>query len=102
MKIRLQVTPIEGDPYECETNLFVVVAWERKFKRQASSLANGIGAEDLAFFAFESARAAGITTPLAFDEFIKKTKSTDTTRSPTRKLFFTTGAALSEMPMMVT
>lgn len=75
MKIRLQVTPIEGDPYECETNLFVVVAWERKFKRQASSLANGIGAEDLAFFAFESARAAGITTPLAFDDFIKKTKS---------------------------
>ena len=75
MKIRLQVTPIEGDPYEVETNLFVVVAWERKFKRQASSLANGIGAEDLAFFAFESARAAGITTPLAFDEFIKKTKS---------------------------
>jgi hypothetical protein len=77
MKIRLQVTPIEGDPYECETNLFVVVAWERKFKRQASSLANGIGAEDLAFFAFESARAAGITTPLAFDDFIKKTKSID-------------------------
>jgi hypothetical protein len=75
MKIRLQVTPIEGDPYECETNLFVIVAWERKFKRQASSLANGIGAEDLAFFAFESARAAGITTPLAFDEFIKKTKA---------------------------
>ena len=74
MKIRLQVTPIEGDPYEVETNLFVVVAWERKFKRQASSLGNGIGAEDLAFFAFESARAAGITTPLAFDEFIKKTK----------------------------
>jgi hypothetical protein len=75
MKIRLQVTPIEGDPYECETNLFVIVAWERKFKRQASSLANGIGAEDLAFFAFESARAAGITTPLAFDEFIRKTKA---------------------------
>jgi hypothetical protein len=75
MKIRLQVTPIEGDPYEVETNLFVVVAWERKFKRQASSLANGIGAEDLAFFAFESARAAGITTPLAFDQFIKQTKS---------------------------
>jgi len=77
MKIRLQVTPIEGDPYECETNLFVIVAWERKFKRQASSLANGISAEDLAFFAFESARAAGITTPLAFDEFIKKTKAID-------------------------
>ena len=77
MKIRLQVTPTDGDPYEVETNLFVIVAWERKFKKQASNLANGIGAEDLAFFAFESARAAGITTPLAFDEFIKKTKAID-------------------------
>ena len=77
MKIQLQVTPIDGDPYEVETNLFVIVAWERKFKKQASNLANGIGAEDLAFFAFESARAAGIITPLAFDDFIKKTKSID-------------------------
>ena len=77
MKIRLQVTPTDGDPYEVETNLFVIVAWERKFKKQASNLANGIGAEDLAFFAFESARAVGITTPLAFDEFIKKTKAID-------------------------
>jgi hypothetical protein len=77
MKIRLQVTPTDGDPYEVETNLFVIVAWERKFKKQASNLANGIGAEDLAFFAFESARSAGITTPLAFDEFIKKTKAID-------------------------
>jgi hypothetical protein len=77
MKIRLQVTPTDGDPYEVETNLFVIVAWERKFKKQASNLANGIGAEDLAFFAFESARSAGITTPLAFDEFIKRTKAID-------------------------
>ena len=52
MKIQLIVHPVEGDPYEVTTNLFVVVAWERKFKKQASSLANGIGAEDLAFFAF--------------------------------------------------
>jgi hypothetical protein len=77
MKIRLQVTPIEGDPYECETNLFVVVAWEREFKRQASSLGNGIGAEDLAYFAYESSKVAGVMVPLAFDEFIKKTKSID-------------------------
>jgi hypothetical protein len=74
MKIQLIVHPTEGDPYEVTTNLFVVVAWERKFKKQASSLANGIGAEDLAFFAFESSRAAGIPTPLAFDDFIKKTR----------------------------
>ena len=81
MKIQLQVTPIDGDPYEVETNLFVIVAWERKFKKQASSLANGIGAEDLAFFAFEATRAAGITTPLAFDEFIKKTREVEVLES---------------------
>ena len=51
MKIKLRVHPTEGDPYDVTTNLFVIVAWERKFKRQASNLANGIGAEDLAFFA---------------------------------------------------
>jgi hypothetical protein len=43
MKIQLRITPNEGEPYELETNLFVVVAWERKFKQKASSLANGIG-----------------------------------------------------------
>ena len=77
MKIKLRVHPTEGDPYEVTTNLFVIVAWERKFKRQASNLANGIGAEDLAYFAFESSRAAGLTTPLAFDDFIKKTKEVE-------------------------
>ena len=93
MKIKLRVHPTEGDPYEVTTNLFVIVAWERKFKRQASNLANGIGAEDLAFFAFESARAAGITTPLAFDEFIKKTKSIEVVSEDAPSF---TGAAVSD------
>ena len=75
MKITLKVTPNEGDPYEVTTNLFVVVAWERKTKRQASSLANGIGAEDLAFFAYESAKQSGVVVPAIFDDYIKKTKS---------------------------
>ena len=72
MKIQLKVHPNEGDPYEVTTNLFVVVAWERKFKKQASSLANGIGAEDLAFFAFESAKQSGVTVPAVFDDYIKR------------------------------
>lgn len=75
MKIQLRVTPNEGDPYEVTTNLFVVVAWERRTKKQASSLANGIGAEDLAFFAFESAKQAGITVPAVFDDYIKRINS---------------------------
>ena len=77
MKIQLRVHPVEGDPYEVTTNLFVVVAWERKFKKQASNLANGIGAEDLAFFAYESSKLANIPTPLAFDDFIKKTREVE-------------------------
>jgi len=77
MKIKLRVHPTEGDPYEVTTNLFVIVAWERKFKRQASNLANGIGAEDLAFFAYESTKQAGQMVPLAFDDFIKKTKEVE-------------------------
>jgi hypothetical protein len=72
MKIQLRVHPNEGEPYEVTTNLFVVVAWERKFKKQASSLANGIGAEDLAFFAFESAKQSGVTVPAVFDDYIKR------------------------------
>jgi len=77
MKIKLRVHPTEGDPYDVTTNLFVIVAWERKFKRQASNLANGIGAEDLAFFAYESTKAAQIMVPLAFDDFIRKTKEVE-------------------------
>ena len=72
MKIQLRVHPNEGEPYEVTTNLFVVVAWERKFKKHASSLANGIGAEDLAFFAFESAKQSGVTVPAVFDDYIKR------------------------------
>jgi hypothetical protein len=71
MKITLKVTPNEGEPYEVTTNLFVVVAWERRTKRQASSLANGIGAEDLAFFAYEASKQSGITVKAVFDDYIK-------------------------------
>ena len=77
MKIQLRVHPNEGDPYEVTTNLFVVVAWERRTKKQASSLANGIGAEDLAFFAFESAKQSGITVKAVFDDFIKSIDSVE-------------------------
>ena len=81
MKITHKVTPNEGEPYEVTTNLFVVVAWERRTKRQASSLANGIGAEDLAFFAYESAKQSGVTVPAIFDDYIKKIQAVDVVSS---------------------
>lgn len=71
MKLTLEVTPIDGDPYHVTTNLFVIVAWERKFKSKASTLATALGMEDLAFMAWESARQAGITVKGIFDDYLK-------------------------------
>ena len=72
MKIRLKAIENTGNTYEVETNLFVVVAWERKFKRKASSLADGIGAEDLAFLAWEACKQANVPVPAIFDDYIKR------------------------------
>ena len=53
MQLNIQVTTAD-DQYQVETNLFTIVAWERKFKTKASNLAQGIGMEDLAYLAYES------------------------------------------------
>lgn len=72
MKLTLKVNTGDGD-YQVTTNLFVIVTWERKFKRKASDLStSGIGMEDLAFMAYEATKQNGITVPAMFDDFIKK------------------------------
>lgn len=76
MKIQLSVDIGDG-PYTVTTNLFNVVTWERKYKRRAGDLAAGIGAEDLAFLAFEASKTAGITVPLLFDDYLKKIVALD-------------------------
>ena len=48
MKLTLRVDQGDG-PMEVTTNLYTIVAWERKYKTKASNIANGIGMEDLAF-----------------------------------------------------
>lgn len=75
MQLSLHVTTNDGDDYTVSTNLFVVVAWERKYKRKASDLAAGIGVEDLAFMAFESCKQANVPVPAVFDDYIKKLAS---------------------------
>lgn len=75
MKLRLKVAETTGNTYEVETNLFVVVAWERKFKRKASSLAEGIGAEDLAYLAYEACKQVSVPVPVIFDDYIKRIDS---------------------------
>ena len=70
MKLTLKVDTGSG-PYTVTTNLHTIVLWERKYRTKASKLAEGIGMEDLAFLAFESAKAAGIETPIVFDDYLK-------------------------------
>lgn len=72
MKLKLRVKTSDGQEFDVETNLFTVVAWERKYKRKASDMATGVGVEDLAFLAHTAAKDAGITVPLMLDDFIKK------------------------------
>lgn len=72
MKLHLQVTPAEGEPYTVATNLFVLVATERKFKVKSSDFANGIGMEHLAYMAYEAAKLSGIPVPPVFDDFVRR------------------------------
>ena len=72
MKITLNVEEKDGLKYQVTTNLFSIVALERKFKIRASDLASGVAMEHLAFLAFESAKQQGFTVPVAFDDYIKR------------------------------
>ena len=71
MQLTLDLSFNDGTRQRVQTNLFAVVAWERKYKRKASDLAQGIGIEDLAFLAYESSKAHGIVVPIIFDDYIK-------------------------------
>lgn len=72
MQIEILATPVDGEPYKVRTNLFVIVAWERKFKRKASDLAAGVGMEDLAYMAYEACKTCNIAVPPSFDEYVKR------------------------------
>ena len=76
MKLRLQIDLGEG-PIEVETNLATIVAWERKYKRKASQMGEGMGVEDLAFLAHEACKQNQIIVPLVLDDFIKRLESLD-------------------------
>ncbi len=77
MKITLNVEQTDGLKYQVTTNLFSIVALERKFKIRASDLASGVAMEHLAFLAFEGAKQNSITVPIIFDDYIKTLVSVD-------------------------
>ena len=71
MQLTLQVTNHEGT-HQVNTNLFTIVLWERRFKRKAADMANGIGVEDLLFLAYEASKQAKIIVPSEFDTYCKQ------------------------------
>lgn len=78
MKLTLKVTQTDGTIYEVTTNLYVIVAWERKFKRKSAELGNGqIGHEDLLFMAYEASKLSNVPVPPIFDDFIRRIDDID-------------------------
>lgn len=71
MKLTLRVDQGDG-PMEITTNLFTIVAWERRFKTKASKISEGIGMEDLAFMAHTALQQNSVVVPVVLDDFIKK------------------------------
>jgi len=76
MKLTLKVETADT-AYEVVTNLYVIILWERKFKRKASDMALGIGVEDLAFMAYEASKLNKIVVPAEFDTFVKNLVNID-------------------------
>jgi len=76
MKLTLKVETADTT-YEVVTNLYVMILWERKFKRKASDMATGIGLEDLSFMAYEASKLNKIVVPAEFDTFVKNLISID-------------------------
>jgi hypothetical protein len=71
MQLTIRVDQGEG-PVDVTTNLFTIVAWERKYKRKASDMGNGIGIEDLAYLAHQACQQHNVVVPIVLDDFIKR------------------------------
>jgi len=86
MKITIRYTR-KGEVQEVTTTLGTIVAWERKFKRKASDMGNGMGIEDIAFLAFEASKTHKVVVPASFDEFLNQLDNievvTEETENPT-------------------
>ena len=74
MQLTLKVT-LKDATHEVTTNMMMIVMWERKYKRKASQIADGIGVEDLSYLAYEASRTQGIVVPALLDDYIKQIKN---------------------------
>ena len=71
MQLTLKVT-FEDTAHTVTTNMMTIVMWERKYKRKASQMSEGIGMEDLAFMAHTALQQNGVVVPVVLDDFIKR------------------------------
>lgn len=83
MKLQLEVVFIDGTKANVATNLWVITQWERKYRTKVSAIAEGIGAEDLAFMAWAACQQQGTVVPIVFDDFIKKLDAVNVVDSET-------------------
>lgn len=83
MKLTLRVDFTDGAQATVTTNLWVITQWERKYKSKITQMATGIGAEDLAFLAYEACKVQNVVVDAAFDSFIKKVDKVDVLDSET-------------------
>jgi hypothetical protein len=74
MQLTLKVT-FDDRVETVTTNMMTIVMWERKYKRKASQIADGIGVEDLSYLAYEASRTQGIVVPALLDDYIKQIKN---------------------------
>ena len=74
MQLTLKVT-FDDKTETVTTNMMTIVMWERKYKRKASQISDGIGVEDLAYMAYEASRSQGIVVPALLDDYIKSIKN---------------------------
>lgn len=87
MQLSITYRLTNGDRNTVDITPVVWIRWERRFKTKISLLdRQGLGYEDLAYLAFEAARAAGQKTPPTFDTFCDQLAELDTdgvTENPT-------------------
>jgi hypothetical protein len=76
MHVRIVYKTINAEaPVEVVTTLANIVAWERRYKRKASEMAQAAGVEDLAFLAWEASKSAKVVVPAVFDDFLNRLES---------------------------
>lgn len=84
MRAGIKITFDDNRTTETVAMVADFIAWERKFKRKASDLANGIGLEDLAFLAWVSLSRRGEASG-EFDTFVQSVAEIEAMDTPAPK-----------------